>query len=186
MRFYNGERALVINLYYLARWSNRVDRDASGLTSWHLRSGTWQRMFTPHRCLCDDYQLKRSESRSFTLRGMFPPELEAAARPWHRCTRSAGIRQLDGMDSDLNCSMLSVDDNTEFRSRCVYLCTLAWFLKKKKFKNVIKSTQNRNCARTPKRLGTVVLAHPDRVLSLWLCGGDSGWLRGGEFDRFFR
>ena len=76
----------------------------------------------PHR-LCDDYQLKRSESCSFTLRGMFPPELEAAAR--HRCTHSAGIRQLDGMDSDLNCFMLSVDDNTEFRSRCVCLCTLA-------------------------------------------------------------
>jgi len=171
-RFYNGERALVINLYYLAQWSNRVGRDVSGLTSWHLRSGTWQRMFTPRRCLCDDYQLKRSESRSFTLRGMFPPELEAAAR--HRCTHSAGIRQLDGMDSDLNCFMLSVDDKTEFRSRCewMWICVV-WpdFLKKSKCKNLAKSTQKRNRARTPKRLGAVVLAHPDRVLSLWLRGG---------------
>jgi len=43
----------------------------------------------------------------FTLREVFPPEFEAAARS--RSTRGAGIRKR---------FILSVDDATEFRSRC--------------------------------------------------------------------
>jgi len=42
------------------------------------------------------------------LREIFPSELEAAA--CHRCTRGAGIRQLEGMGS--KCFMLPVDDDS--------------------------------------------------------------------------
>ena len=57
-----------------------------------------------------------SESRAagFTLCEVFPPKLEAAAR--HRSTRDAGIRELEGMGP--KCFMLSVDGDTEFRTRC--------------------------------------------------------------------
>ena len=50
----------------------------------------------------------------FTLREVFPPEFEAAARS--RSTRGAGIRQLEKMGPKR--FILSVDDDTEFRSRC--------------------------------------------------------------------
>ena len=54
--------------------------------------------------------INSSELRAsgFTLREIFPPKLEAAAR--YRCKRGAGIRQLEGMGP--KCFMLSVNDDT--------------------------------------------------------------------------
>jgi len=61
-----------------------------------------------------------SESRAagFTLCEVFPLKLEAAAR--HRSTRDAGIRQLEDMGPKR--FMLSVDGDTEFRTRCEWRC----------------------------------------------------------------
>jgi len=100
----------------------------------------------------------------FTLRKVFPSQLEAAA-----CCRSmcgAGIRQLECIGPKR--FMWSVDDDTYFKSRCVYLCTSAWFFNKKKRCAKMSINPHKKIARaphTPKCLGTVVLAHPDRVLS---------------------
>ena len=60
--------------------------------------------------------INSSELRAagLTLREVFLLELEAAAR--RRSTRGAGIRQLEGMGPKH--FMLSVDDDTECRSRC--------------------------------------------------------------------
>ena len=49
----------------------------------------------------------------FKLKEVFPPALEAAGRV---CTRGAGLRSLEGMGPKR--FVLSVDDDTEFRSRC--------------------------------------------------------------------
>ena len=51
----------------------------------------------------------------FKLKEVFPPELEAAARAGLR-TRRAGLRSLEGVGPKR--FVLSVDDDTEFRSRC--------------------------------------------------------------------
>ena len=51
----------------------------------------------------------------FKLKELLPPELEAAARNG-RCTRGAGLRQLQGMGPTR--FVLAVDDDTEYRSRC--------------------------------------------------------------------
>ena len=60
--------------------------------------------------------INSSELRAagFTLREMLPPELETAAR--RRSTRGAGIRQLEDMGPKR--FIMSVDDDTEFMSRC--------------------------------------------------------------------
>ncbi len=49
----------------------------------------------------------------FKLREVFPPVLETAS---HVRTRGAGLRSLEGMGPKR--FDLSVDDDTEFRSRC--------------------------------------------------------------------
>ena len=54
---------------------------------------------------------------------MFPTELEAAAR--RRCTRSAEIRQLEGMG--LKRFILSLDDDTENTSHDVSDCVFVYF-----------------------------------------------------------
>ena len=61
--------------------------------------------------------INSSELRTtgFKLKDVFPPELEAAARGGLR-TRGAGLRSLEGMGPKR--FVLSVDDDTEFRSRC--------------------------------------------------------------------
>ena len=58
--------------------------------------------------------INSSELRAagFTLREAFLPEFEAVAR--RRSVRGAGIRQLEGMGPKR--FILSVDDDTEFRS----------------------------------------------------------------------
>ena len=60
--------------------------------------------------------INASELRAtgFTLREVFPPELENVAR--RRFTRGTGLRQLEGMGPKR--TIMSVDDDTEFRSRC--------------------------------------------------------------------
>jgi len=60
--------------------------------------------------------INSSELRAarFTLREVFSPELEAAAR--RRSTCGAGIRHLEGMGPKR--LILSVDDDTKFSSRC--------------------------------------------------------------------
>ena len=51
----------------------------------------------------------------FKLKEVLPPALEATARGGFR-TRGAGLRSLEGMGPKR--FVLSVDDDTEFRSRC--------------------------------------------------------------------
>jgi len=102
---------------------------------WRLR---WQGfhskdLFNPSRCLSTHQppclqttlqcpcviSLHSSELRGagFTLREVLPLELETAARCRSACC--TGIRQLEGMGPKR--FMLSVDDNTEFRSRCEWM-----------------------------------------------------------------
>ena len=69
-------------------------------------------------CKRNHYRLVDNSSKlrvaGFTLREVFPPKHETAARRWY--LRGAGIRQLEGMGPKR--FILSVDDDTEFRSRC--------------------------------------------------------------------
>ena len=51
----------------------------------------------------------------FKLKEVFPPVFESAARGDLR-TRGAGLRSLEGLGP--KSFVLSVDDDTEFRSRC--------------------------------------------------------------------
>jgi len=106
-RFYDGERALVFK-----RWLNRVDEDASGLTfeEWESTENVDSSKM-PVAMIINSSELRTA---GFTLQEVFPPELEASAR--RRSTRGAGIRQLEGMGPKR--FILSVDDDTEFRSRC--------------------------------------------------------------------
>jgi len=104
--FYDGERALVIK-----RWLNCVDEDASGLT-FEERDPTENVDSSPMPVAMI---INSSELRAagFMLREVYPLELEAAAR--RRSSRDAGIRQLECMGPKR--FILSVDDDTEFRSR---------------------------------------------------------------------
>jgi len=102
MLFYDGERALVIK-----RWLNRVDVDASGLIFEEWDPDSLQ---MPVAMIINSSELRAA---GFTLREVFSPELEAAARC--RSTRGTGLRRLEGMAPKR--LILSVDDDTEFRSR---------------------------------------------------------------------
>jgi len=104
---YDGERALVIK-----RWLNRVNEDASGLTfeEWDPTENVDSSQM-PVAMIINSGELRGA---GFTLWEIFPPELEAAAR--RRSTRGAGICQLESMGPKH--FILSVDDDTEFRSRC--------------------------------------------------------------------
>ena len=106
-RFYNKDSALVIK-----RWLNRVEEDASGLTfqEWTPDVDTSQ---PPVAMLINSSELRAA---GFKLKEVLPPPaLEAAARGGLR-TRGAGLRSLEGMDPKR--FVLSVDDDSEFRSRC--------------------------------------------------------------------
>jgi len=106
-RFYDVERALLIK-----RWLNRVDEDASGLTfeDWDPTENVDSSQ-VPVVMIINSSELKTA---GFTLREVFLLEREAAAN--RRSTCGAGIRQLEGMGPKR--FILSVDDDTEFRSRC--------------------------------------------------------------------
>ena len=88
-----------------------MDENASGLTceEWNPTENV-DFLQMPVAMIINSSELRAA---GFTLREVFPPELEAAARC--RSTRGAGIRQLEGMCPKR--FMLSVDDDTEFRSR---------------------------------------------------------------------
>jgi hypothetical protein len=103
-RFYNKDSALVIK-----RWLNRVEEDASGLTfqEWTPDVDTSR---PPVAMLINSSELRAA---GFKLKEVLPPALEAAARVR---TRGAGLRSLEGMGPKR--FVLSVDDDTEFRSRC--------------------------------------------------------------------
>ena len=107
-RFYDGERALVVK-----RWLHRVEEDASGLTfeEWDPTKDADAEQ-PPVAMLVNSSELRAA---GFKLKELLPPELEAAARSG-RCTRGAGLRQLQGMGPTR--FLLAVDDDNEFRSRC--------------------------------------------------------------------
>jgi hypothetical protein len=97
-RFYNKDSALVIK-----RWLNRVEEDASGLTfqEWTPDVDTSR---PPAAMLINSIELCPA---GFKLKEV------AAARVR---TRGAGLRSLEGMGPKR--FVLSVDDDTEFMSRC--------------------------------------------------------------------
>jgi len=115
--------------------------------------------------------IKWSELRAagFTLRGVFSPELEAAAR--RRYMHGAEIRQLEGMGT--KGFMLSVDNDTESRSRfkCMCICVLWHDFSKKNDQLKCHYITKKNRARAPRPQmcshECVVLAHSDRALSPW-------------------
>jgi len=118
-RFYDGERALVIK-----RWLNRVDEDALGFTfeEWDPTENVDSSQM-PEAMIIISSELSL-RAAGFMLREVFPPELEAPAR--RRSTRGAGIRQYVSMGPKH--FILSVDDDTEFRSRCELICIcVLWF-----------------------------------------------------------
>ncbi len=102
--FYNKDSALVIK-----RWLNRVEEDVSGLTfqEWTPDVDTSRPPV--------DMVINSSELRAtgFKLKEVLPPALEAAARVR---TRGSGLKSLEGMGPKR--FALSVDDDTEVRSRC--------------------------------------------------------------------
>ncbi len=105
-RFYNKDCVLVIN-----RWLNRVEEDTSGLTfqEWTPDVDTSR---PPVSMLINSNELRTA---SFNLKEALSPTLEADARGG-MCTRGPGLRSLEGMGPKR--FVLSVDDDTEFRSRC--------------------------------------------------------------------
>ncbi len=105
-RFYEKYCALVIKW-----WLDRVEEDASGLTflEWTPDVDTSR---PPVAMLINSSELRAA---GFKLNEVLPPALEGAACGGLR-TRGAGLRSLEGMDPKR--FVLSVDDDTEFRSRC--------------------------------------------------------------------
>jgi len=89
-----------------------VDEDASGLTfeEWDPTENV-DSLQMPVAMIINSSELRAA---GFTLWEVFPLELEDAAR--RRSTCGAGIRQLEGTGPKL--FILSVDDDTDLRSRC--------------------------------------------------------------------
>ena len=88
-----------------------MEEDASGLTfqEWTPDVDTSR---TPVVMLIDSSELRAT---GFKLKEVLPASFETAARGGMR-SRGAGLRSLEGMGSKW--FVLSVDDDTEFRSRC--------------------------------------------------------------------
>ena len=88
-----------------------MEEDASGLTfqEWTPDVDTSR---PPVSMLINSSELRAA---GFKLKEVLPPALEAATRGGMR-TRGAGLRSLEGMGPKR--FVLSVDDDTEFRSRC--------------------------------------------------------------------
>ena len=105
-RFYNKDCALVIK-----RWLNRVEEDASGLTfqEWTPDVDTSR---PPVAMLINSSELWAA---GFKLKEVLTTSLEVAT-PGGMNTRGVGLRSLEGMGPTR--FVLSVDDDTEFRSRC--------------------------------------------------------------------
>ncbi len=105
-RFHTGDYALAIK-----RWINRVEEDESGLTfqEWTPDVDTSR---PPVAILINSSELRAA---GFKIKEVIPPTLEAATRGVLR-TRGAVLRSLEGMGPKR--VVLSVDDDTEFRSRC--------------------------------------------------------------------
>jgi hypothetical protein len=120
-RLYTGDSALVIK-----RWLNRVEEDTSALTfqEWTPDVDTSR---TPVAMLINSSELRAA---GFKLKEVIPPALEAAAlvsASGDLRTRGSGLQSLEGMDPKR--FVLSVDDDTEFRSRCEWkipFCTLKY------------------------------------------------------------
>jgi len=111
LRSYGRESCLSCK-FEIKRWLNRVDDDALGLTfdEWDPTENVDSSQM-PVAMMTNSSVLRAAV---FTLREVFPPEFEAAAR--RRSTRSARIRQLEGIGPKR--FILSVDDDSEFTSRC--------------------------------------------------------------------
>ncbi len=92
-------------------WFNRVEWDESGLTFQEYTSNV-DTSRTPVSMIVNSSELRAT---GFKLTEVFSPALEAAARGGLR-TRGAGLRSLEGMVPKR--LILSVDDDTKFRSRC--------------------------------------------------------------------
>ena len=88
-----------------------MEEDASGLTfqEWTPDVDTSQ---PPVAMLINSSELRAA---GFKLKEVLPPALEAAARGGFQ-TRGEGLRSLEGMGPKK--FFMSVDDDTEFRSRC--------------------------------------------------------------------
>jgi hypothetical protein len=86
-----------------------VEEDATGLTfqEWTPDVDTSR---SPVAMLINSSELRDA---GFKLKEVLPPTLETADRVW---TRGAGLRSLEGMGHKR--FVLSVDDDTEFMSRC--------------------------------------------------------------------
>ena len=92
-------------------WLNRVEEDTSGLTFQELTPDV-DTSRPPVAMLINSSELRAA---GFKLKEVLPPALKAAARGGFR-TRGQGLRSLEGMGPKR--FVLSVDDDTEFRSRC--------------------------------------------------------------------
>jgi len=107
-RFYNGDCALRVK-----RWLHRVDEDTAGLTfeeSDPIKDADDSQ--TPVPMIINSSELRGA---GFNIQEVIPPALEAVARSGRR-TRSAGLRQLEGMGRKR--FVLTPDDDNELRSRC--------------------------------------------------------------------
>jgi len=110
-----------------------IDRDKG---KWKCSVLLLRRYWMPVAMIINSSELRAA---GFALREVFLQKLEAAAR--RSCTRGVGVRHFQGLVHKP--FMLSVDDGTEFGSRChrMYICVL-WCVTaqtKNYSKNVIKS-----------------------------------------------
>ena len=78
------------------------------------RSKSGRRTLTQHSPVAMLINSSELRAAGFKLKEVLPPALEAAARGGLR-TRGAGLRSLEGMGPKR--FVLSVDEDTEFRSR---------------------------------------------------------------------
>ncbi len=108
-RFYKGDCALVIK-----RWINRVEEDVSGLT-FQVWTPDVDTSRSPVSMMINSSEL---HATGFKVKELCPPTLEAVVRCglW---TRGTGLWSLEGMVPKR--FVLSVDDDTEFRSRCEWI-----------------------------------------------------------------
>jgi hypothetical protein len=108
VRFGNGNCALVVDV-----WLHRVDEDDSGLTfeEWDPSADT-DASEAPVVMIINSSEVRAT---GFDLREVLPLQLEEAARGGHR-THGAALKQIHGMGTR-RC-VLSVDNDSEFRSRC--------------------------------------------------------------------
>ena len=88
-----------------------MEEDASGLTFQEWTPDV-DKSRPPVVMLINSSELRAA---GFKLKEVLPPTLEEASRGGMR-TRGAGLRSLEGMGPKR--FVLSVDDDTEFRSRC--------------------------------------------------------------------